>query len=39
MGYYAKNPYEAPEDPRCVSCDEFMVEVKVTADGGESALF
>ena len=24
MGYYAKNPYENPEPPRCLSCDEFM---------------
>ena len=29
MGYYAKNPYEQPEPPRCVSCDEFKVEVRV----------
>lgn len=26
MGYYAKNPYEQPEPPRCLSCDEFMIE-------------
>ena len=29
MGYYAKNPYEQPEPPRCLSCDEFMVEARV----------
>lgn len=29
MGYYAKNPYEQPEPPRCLSCDEFKVEARV----------
>lgn len=29
MGYYSKNPYEQPEPPRCVSCDEFKVSVMV----------
>ncbi len=24
MGYYSQNPYEQPEPPRCLSCDEFM---------------
>ena len=28
MSHYAKNPYEAPEPPRCFSCDEFKGEVK-----------
>lgn len=28
MGYYAKNPYEQPEPPRCFSCDECKSEVK-----------
>ncbi len=28
MSHYAKNPYEAPEPPRCPSCDEFKGEVK-----------
>lgn len=27
MGYYAKNPYENPEPPRCLSCDEFMEKI------------
>ena len=27
MGYYAKNPYEQPEPPRCQSCDEFLEKV------------
>lgn len=29
MGYYAQNPYEKPEPPRCLSCDEFKVEARV----------
>jgi len=29
MGYYAKNPYEQPEPPRCGTCDEFKVESQV----------
>lgn len=27
MGYYAKNKYEEPEDPRCPDCDDFLVAV------------
>ena len=27
MSHYAKNPYEAPEPPRCPSCDECKTEV------------
>lgn len=27
MSYYAKNPHEQPEPPRCLSCDEFMEKV------------
>jgi len=26
MSYYADNPYEKPEPPRCLSCDAFKVE-------------
>jgi hypothetical protein len=26
MGYYAPNPYEAPEAPRCLECDAPLVE-------------
>jgi len=26
MGYYAENPHERDEPPRCVECDECMVE-------------
>ena len=29
MGYYAKNPYEQPEPPRCPSCDEFLEKVGI----------
>ena len=29
MGYYAKNPYEEREPPRCPHCDEFLVEARV----------
>lgn len=29
MSYYAKNPYEQPEPPRCLSCDELKVQAKV----------
>ena len=33
MGYYAKNPYEQPEPPRCLSCDECKTEVKSKLSG------
>jgi hypothetical protein len=26
MGYYAQNPYELPEPPRCIECDDCMTE-------------
>jgi hypothetical protein len=26
MGYYSKNPYEEPENPRCLECDEQMLD-------------
>jgi hypothetical protein len=27
MGYYAKNPHDQDEPPRCPACDECMVEM------------
>jgi hypothetical protein len=29
MGYYATNPCEHPENPRCGECDEQMEQVRV----------
>jgi len=29
MGYYADNPWERPETPRCGECDEQMEQVRV----------
>ena len=29
MGYYADNPWERPENPRCGECDEQMTERRV----------
>lgn len=33
MSNYAKNPYEAPEPPRCPSCDECKTEVQSKFSG------
>jgi len=30
MGHYAQNPYELPENPRCLECDEQMEQVRTS---------